>query len=156
MKRLLLTLLLGACATASASTQPEAAALTLSLARSDGRTITLDAYAGKPLLLLLFATYDNSSQIALLNLTQLAQQDPSRQIAGVLVQPEAATFLPLFEQSVQAPFALYDEPEQRILKGESALGKLRAVPAFVALDAKGHIRDVRYGVLKVEELKQLQ
>jgi hypothetical protein len=155
VKYLLLALCLSACATASGSTQPEAAALKLKLARADGRTIELSAYAGKPLLLFLLATYDQGSQVALLGLTQFAKLEPTQQIAGVLVQPDAATFLPLFKESVEVPFELFDEPEQRILHGQTALGQHRAVPAFVLLDAAGRIQDVRYGVLKVDEIKQL-
>ena len=147
--------MLSACATAHGSTQPGAAALALTLARADGRTIQLDVYAGKPLLLFLFATYDQPSQIALLNLTQLAKQDPTLQVAGILVQPEAETFMPLFKDAVSVPFELYYEPEQHLLLGQSALGKLRAVPAFILLDATGRIQETVYGVLKVDELKQL-
>ena len=106
-------------------------------------------------MLLFFATYDQASALALQHVTELAKEDSSLQIAGVLVQPEAATFLPLFTASVQPPFALYDEPEQRLLKGESALGKLQGVPAYVVLDAESHIRGIHYGVLNVAELKQL-
>jgi peroxiredoxin len=146
--------MLSACAAAQSGARPDATTLSLHLARADGRTIELDAYAGKPLLLFLLATYDQASQVALISLTEFAKQEPSTQIAGVLVQPDAATFLPLFKDSVEVPFELYDDPEQRILHGQSALGKLRGVPAFVLLDAAGHIRDVGYGVLKVEEIKQ--
>lgn len=147
--------MLSACATASGDLQPTAATLAVTLARADGRTIQLDAYAGKPLLLLLLATYDQGSQLALLSLTQFAKREPSQQIAAVLVQPDAATFLPLFKESVEPPFELFDEPAQTVLHGQSALGKLLGVPAFVLLDAAGHVRDVHYGVLKVDEIKQL-
>jgi hypothetical protein len=88
-------------------------------------------------------------------LTQFLSQHASVQVAGVLMQPDAATFLPLFKEAVSLPFEVYYDQELRILKGESPLGKLGAVPAFVALDAKGHVREIRYGVLSNEQLEDL-
>jgi hypothetical protein len=127
----------------------------LTLTRADGRTIELSAYAGQPLLLFMFTTYDQASQLALANLTKFLGQNATVQVAGVLLQPDAATFLPLYKDAVSVPFGLYYDAGQRILQGESALGKLGAVPAFVALDAAGRIREIRYGVLQTDELEQL-
>jgi peroxiredoxin len=147
--------LFGGCASGPSAAPPKAAQLTLSLARADGRTVELSAYGGQPLLLVLFATYDEASQLALVKLTKFLSQHASVQVAGVLMQPDAATFLPLFKDAVSLPFEVYYDPDQRILSGASALGKLNGVPAFVALDATGHIRDIRYGVQSSEELEQL-
>jgi hypothetical protein len=134
---------------------PTAAPLTLALARVDGRRIELSAYGGQPLLLFIFATYDESSQLALVKLTQFLSQHAAVQVAGVLMQPDAATFLPLFKEAVSLPFEVYYDDEQRMLKGESPLGKLGAVPAFVALDATGRVREIRYGVQSSEQLEEL-
>jgi peroxiredoxin len=158
VKRWLLTIclsfVLSDCASLQ-SAQPEAAPLVLGLARADGRNIALSAYAGQPLLLFLFTTYDQGSQLALANLTKFLAQHAGVQVAGVLLQPDAATFLPLFKEAVSIPFELYYDPGQRILQGESALGKLVAVPAFVALDAAGRVTQTGYGVLTAEQLEQL-
>jgi len=149
-----LALLLIGCASGP-GTPPPAAPLKLALARADGRSIELSAYGGQPLLLFMFATYDEASQLALVKLTQFLSQHGSVQVAGVLMQPDAATFLPLFKEAVALPFEVYYDQDLRILKGESPLGKLNGIPTFVALDATGHVREVRFGVLSTEQLEQL-
>jgi len=149
-----LALLLIACASGP-GTPPPAAPLKLALARADGRSIELSAYGGQPLLLFMFATYDEASQLALVKLTQFLSQHGSVQVAGVLMQPDAATFLPLFKEAVALPFEVYYDQDLRILKGESPLGKLNGIPTFVALDAAGYVREVRFGVLSTEQLEQL-
>lgn len=158
MMRWVLTLCLcgalGSCATGPGTPPPTAAPLSLDLARADGRTIQLSAYGGQPLLLFLFATYDEASQLALVKLNQFLSQHASVQVAGVLLQPDAETFLPLFKEAVSLPFELYFDRDLKILKGESALGKLNGVPAFVALDASGRLRDMHFGVLSPEQLEE--
>ena len=148
-------LLLMACASGPAVHQAQPTALMLALARADSRTIHLSAYAGRPLLLFLFATYDESSQLALAKLTRFLAKQPAVQVAGVLLQPDAATFLPLFKEAVAPPFEVYYDQEQRILQGDSALGALEAIPAFVALDEAGRISAIRYGVQTDEQLQTL-
>lgn len=143
------------CASGPTASQPSAAALRLALARADGRTFQLSAYAGQPLLLFMFTTYDQASQLALANLTKFLGQHATVQVAGVLLQPDAAKFLPLFKEAVSLPFELFYDPEQRILQGESALGKMSGVPAFVALDAEARVEQIRYGVLSIDELEEL-
>lgn len=145
--------MLSGCASGPGVPPPEAARLALT--RADGRSIELSAYAGQPLLLFLFTTYDQGSQLALANLTKFLAEHASVQVAGVLLQPDAATFLPLFKQAVTVSFELYYDHEQRILQGDSALGKLSAVPAFVAIDANGQIGQIGYGVLTTDQLEQL-
>jgi hypothetical protein len=152
--QLSLALLLIGCASGP-GTPPPAAPLKLALARADGRSIELSAYGGQPLLLFMFATYDQASQLALVKLTQFLSQHSAVQVAGVLMQPDAATFLPLFKEAVALPFEVYYDQDLRILKGESPLGKLNGIPTFVALDATGHVREVRFGVLSTEQLEQL-
>jgi peroxiredoxin len=159
LKALWLVALLGACASSPSaepkSPQPGAAPLSLGLARADGRTIALSAYAGQPLLLFMFATYDEASQLALVTLTQFLSTHSSVQVAGVLLQPDAATFLPLFKEAVPVPFELYYDLDNQILQGESPLGKLQGVPAYVALDAAGRVAEVRYGVQQPDQLETL-
>lgn len=152
---LLAASVLAACVSSPGVPPPSAAPVQLALARADGRTIQLSAYAGQPLLLFLFTTYDQASQLALANLTKFLAEHASVQVAGVLLQPDAATFLPLFKDAVSVPFGLYYDADQRILQGESPLGQLSGVPAFIALDAEGRVQQVRYGVLQNDELEQL-
>jgi peroxiredoxin len=147
-------MLLGACA----STGPRPAGqqpLELTLALADGRTIGLSAYAGQPLLLFVFATYDEGSQLALATLTQYLENHPNTQVAGLMLQPEAETFLPMFKQAITVPFEVYYDPSSQLLQGKSQLGRLEGVPAFVALDAQQHIRRVYYGVPSAADLDAL-
>lgn len=148
--------LLGACGTL-ASSQPSAAGahLELSLAREDGRSFKLSALDGQPRLLFLFATYDQASQLALAPLSRFVEQNPDTAVLGVLVQPEAETFMPMFAHSLSLPFELYVEPDNRLLEGKTPLGRLEVVPAFVALDARGKIRDVRYGIATDADLRSM-
>lgn len=158
MKRSLLLLAwLGALCSACGSTTPPSGpdASALQLARADGRTIRLDAYAGKPLLLFVFATYDEASQLALVALNQFLSQHPDVQAAGLVLQPEAATFLPLFKRAMSVRFELFYDPTTDILEGRTALGRLRGVPAFVALDAAQRVREIRYGVPTAADLSEL-
>lgn len=147
---------LSACATTSGERASGGTpTLELTLTRADGRTIPLDAYAGQPLLLFLFATYDEASQLALVTLNQFLQHHPRVQVAGVMLQPDAATFLPLFKQAASVPFELYFDSSMQLLQGKTAIGQVRRVPAFIALDSKGRIRDIRYGVQNAASLSEL-
>jgi hypothetical protein len=145
---------LGACAS-SASTPASKAALELSMTRVDGRSIELRALRGQAQLLFLFTTYDEASQFALVPISRLLEQEQDVQVLGIAVQPDAKTFLTLFARSLSVPFELYYEPNNQLLHGETALGPLRGVPAFVALDASGQVREVYYGIANLEKLRKL-
>jgi peroxiredoxin len=150
-----LSILLSACATTSASATRDQTLHDLTLARADGRTVPLSAYAGQPLLLFVFATYDEGSQVALAALTQYLERNPNVQVAGLAVQPEAQTFLALYKQAVKVPFELYYDPSSQVLQGTSGLGLLAGVPAFVSLDSGLHIRMIRYGIPTPADLDAL-
>lgn len=153
---LVLCALISACASqasqSGAQSEPPRGALELDLARADGRRIPLSALDGQARLLFLFATYDQTSQLALVPLSRFVEQNPDASVLGVLVQPDAQTFIPLFARSLSVPFELYAEPDNKLLHGSTPLGRLAGVPAFVALDARGRIRDVHYGVATESEL----
>jgi peroxiredoxin len=149
-------LCLGLCA--CAGTLPSAGAtqpLELALTRSDGRRIELSELRGKPTLLLFFATYDQASQFVFAPLTRFAELDSRVQVLGVALQPDAKTFLKLFEESVSVPFALYYDADNQVLHKQTALGALEGVPALVALDANGRIRGTHYGIATSEQLQAL-
>jgi cytochrome oxidase Cu insertion factor (SCO1/SenC/PrrC family) len=146
---------LGACATTSAAALPMMPVLDLTLARANGTQVELAALSGKPTLLFLFATYDGASQFALAPLVRFVTLDTRVQVIGIALQPDAKDFLDLYQQSLAVPFALYFDPENHMLRGETALGRVPAVPMFVALDAQGRIRDQYVGVATAEQLHAL-
>ena len=149
-------LCLSACAAATpAASSQNLAVLDLSLARSDGTRVELAAVSGKPTLLFLFATYDQASQLALVPLLQLIEQEPRVAVLGVALQPDAKAFLDMYKRALSIPFELYFDPDDQLLHGGTALGRVRAVPLFVALDAQGRIREQRYGVPTGEQLRAL-
>ncbi|MEY4579875.1 MAG: hypothetical protein RL701_4578 [Pseudomonadota bacterium] len=147
---------LGLCACAG-TLQPKLPTepLELALTRSDGRRVALSDLRGQPALLLLFATYDEASQFVFAPLTRFAELEPRVQVLGVALQPDAKTFLKLFEESVSLPFALYYDADNQVLHKQTVLGAIDGVPALVALDAAGKIRGVHYGIATSEQLHLL-
>jgi len=134
-----------------ASTQP----LELSLTHADGRRFELSALRGRPVLLFLFATYDDASQFDLVPLSLFAERERHVQVLGLALQPEADTFLRLFQRAMRVPFELYYDSSNQLLHGETALGKIRGIPALVLIDAEGRVRDVHYGIATSEQLQEL-
>ena len=148
-------LCLTACAAVAPSATKPLEVLELQLSRSDGARTDLAALGGKPTLLFVFATYDQTSQLALVPLLRLIEQDPRIAVIGVAVQPDAKEFLEMYKRALSIPFELYVDPDDQLLHGGTALGRVRAVPLFVALDAEGRIRDQRYGAVSGEQLRAI-
>jgi peroxiredoxin len=129
--------------------------LELELARSDGSRMELSSLRGKPLLLFLFATYDEASQFTLVPLTRIAESEPDVTVIGVALQPEADKFLRLFKRSLPVPFELFYDPDNTVLGGSSALGQVPGVPVVIAIDAEGRVRDSLFGAASFEALHTL-
>ncbi len=129
-----------------------AGALDLTLAHSDRSLIELRELRGQPLLLFLFATYDDACQLALTHVERFRQRDPQFPVLGVALQPNAREFLDAYRDALAVSFPLTYDASDVVLKGKTALGRIIGVPAFVLLDAQGTIREVRYGVLEANEL----
>jgi peroxiredoxin len=136
--------------------QPAASAprLELSVARPDGSRLELGAL-GRPALLFFFATYDPASQVELDRLVRFAALEKRVSIIGIALQPDAKTFLDMFQSALAVPFPLYFDPENQLMRGTTALGRVRAVPAFVALDATGRIQQQQYGPATGDQLRTL-
>lgn len=147
-------LLAGACA-GSLGPGAHAPLLDLTLARTDGSRFELSALHGKPVLLFLFATYDEASQFDLVPLTRIAESEPDLTIIGVALQPEADKFLRLFKRSLPVPFELFYDPDNTLLGGSSALGQLPGIPVVIAIDDEGRVRDSLIGATNVEALHAL-
>ena len=137
--------------------QPTAATpvLELTLARPDGTPVELARLRQKPMLLFLFATYDTSSQFALAPLSRFLEQESGVQVIGIALQPDAKSFLKLYQHSLDPPFELFYDPGNTLLQGQTALGRVRAVPSFVAVDQEGHIRRQHTGAATADELQAL-
>jgi len=129
--------------------------LELSLISDEGRTLDLSALRGRPVLLFMFATYDASSQLALAGLLRKLEGDTRITPIGIAVQPDARTFLAPFRAALELPFPIYIDATNALLTGESALGKLPGVPAFVAVDPRGQVRRTLFGVATKDQLEEL-
>ncbi|MCB9709168.1 MAG: hypothetical protein H6714_10310 [Myxococcales bacterium] len=110
---------------------------------------------GRSVLLLVFATYDPNSQLALNALTQFADTHPKQLIVAIAVQPMPERILPAFEHALNPTFLLAYDPSESILAGTSGLGEVKVVPYYVLLDAEGRIADRRYGAMSPEALDHL-
>jgi hypothetical protein len=126
----------------------------LSLARANGSRVELASLPG-PKLVFLFATYDEASQFALVPLSSFLESEPRISAIGIALQPDAKTFLDMYKRSLGVTFDLYYDPDNQILQAHSALGPLRSIPAFVALDSEGRIRQLMYGAANPAQLRIL-
>jgi hypothetical protein len=129
--------------------------VSLSLRTTDGRTVELADQRGSPVLLAVLATYDGVSQACMRSLSRFARDHQDVLVLGILAQPGAATFAPLFETAMAAPFSVTWDPSESITTGTSDLGPLDAVPTFVVLRADGRIGARHVGYLSARELEQL-
>jgi hypothetical protein len=151
----LATVAIGACAASEIQIVASKEPLDLTLSRANGTTLELAALSGRATLLFLFATYDTDSQFALAPLVKFIESEPRLQVIGVALQPDAKAFLDMYQSSLGVPFALFYDPGNRLLRGDTALGRVAAVPTFVALDAEGRIRAQHLGVASAGQLRAL-
>jgi hypothetical protein len=151
---LMLCVCASACVASAAHNAPTHPVLELTVVRTDGTLLNLGA-RDRATLLFLFATYDGASQLMLTPLTQFVEREKRITVVGVALQPDAKAFLDLYQQALAVPFQLYFDPENRLLQGRTALGRVRAVPCLVALDALGRIRAQHYGAISSQQLREL-
>lgn len=129
--------------------------ISLRLRSSDGRDIALEDQRGAPVLLVVLATYDGVCQAAMRPLSRFARDHADRVLVlGVLAQPDAGTFAPLFERAMASPFTIAWDPSDGIVRGVSDLGPLEAVPSYFAIDPDGRIAARHVGFLGVQDLER--
>jgi peroxiredoxin len=145
-------LFLAACAGSLGPTTP---VLDLKVSNEQGRSLELAELRGRPSVLFLFTTYDATSQLALTPLILASQSEDRVTFIGIAVQPDARVFLGQFKKFLEIPFALYIDDAGALLQGTSALGKVPGVPAYVALDAEGHVRKTFFGIAKKDDIEEL-
>lgn len=83
------------------------------------------------------------------------EREPRLTVIGVAVQPDAQQFLEPFRETLEIPFPLYIDKQSALLHGNTPLGKIPGIPAFVSVDASGHIRRTHYGVADRDALDTL-
>jgi hypothetical protein len=157
--RLFAALLLGLAAGCGAreadpeTARAQTAPVDMTLIGADGRRFGLSQLRGKPLLLFVFTTYDDSSQLALTPLTAFVEHHPELPALGIAAQPDPAALLPLYRDALDVRFALAFEADPQIVAGDSMLGRIEAVPAYVLLDATGRVAARHTGAMTMSELE---
>jgi len=131
------------------------APITLHLRTSDGRTVATEDQLGSAFLLVVLATYDGVSQAAMRPLSRFARDHEDVLVLGILAQPDAETFVPLFEEAMSSPFAIAWDPNDTIARGVSDLGPLDAVPSYFAVDRAGRIAARHVGFMSERDLERM-
>jgi hypothetical protein len=160
MRRILLLTLglasLGACAElqpTAADSGDQTRVVQLQLADESGRAVSLSRWQGQPLLIFIFSTSDTGSQLALTHIEHWLGHERSISVLGIALQPDARLFLAPYRDALGVSFPLTYDPQDVMLRGQSDLGSIVAVPSFVLLDAQGRERARHYGVLEEAELQ---
>lgn len=124
----------------------------LSLVTSDGERVELASQRGGVVLLFIVSTYDGVCQAAIRPVSSFTVSHLDTVVLGVVAQPAAETFAPLYAETFSPPFTVTYEPEGTIVLGTSDLGAFDAVPTFVMLDAYGVVADTHVGWITDERL----
>ena len=130
-------------------------ALNLTLTTAQRQVLDVAQLRGRPLLLLLFATFDGASQVSLRALREFLQEHPEVQAVGVAVQPNARLLIDAWRAALDPPFTVTYDAEHQIEEGRSSLGKLEAIPTWVMLDAGGHEVGRHIGIVNRRILNRL-
>jgi len=152
-------LLVAGCGGASTLGSHEASedhGISLALTTTDGHVVELADQRGGLVLLFVLATYDGLSQAELREVSRFARAAPDTVVLGVVAERDAASFAPLFAESLLPPFTITYDPLSTITEGTSALGELPGVPTFYMIDAHGEISDRRTGYLTEAELVRMR
>lgn len=124
----------------------------LSLRMGNGRVVELADQRGSKVLLVVLATYDGVSQAAMRSVSRFARDHQDVLVLGIVAEPDAERFVPLYEETLALPFALTYDPTSSITIGTSDLGELEAVPSFYVLDAEGRIAARHVGFMSELDL----
>jgi peroxiredoxin len=148
--------LVAACgATTRGSVTPSAAApVELVLTTAEGQRLDLHDLRGQPLLLFIFTTYDEVSQLALVPLERVLHARHDLRALGIAAQPQPQQLLPLYRDALGVSFPLSSEPENRVVAGATMLGPIRIVPSYLMLDAQGRIVARHAGPMTESQLEQ--
>jgi len=134
---------------------PVRAPVELELRTSTGATIDLGDYRGSLVLLALLGTYDTNSQASLESLSRFARHHEDVFVVAILAQQGAELLVDPFASAANVPFPVAYSVDGSLLEGTSALGRVEAVPNFIALDATGIATARHDGFASERALEQL-
>lgn len=124
----------------------------LRLVTTDGHVVELADQRGGLVLLFVLATYDGLSQAAVRPVSRFTRAAEDTVVLGVVAERDAASFAPIYADTLAPPYTVVYDPDETITGGTSDLGELPGVPTFYMIDAHGEISDRRTGDLTEEEL----
>lgn len=116
---------------------PAEGAIELALRRADGSFVDVGELRGHVVVLLVLATFDGPSQMALRPLRSLVERSPEVRILGIAAQQGARLLVDAYEHALSPPFPITYDPEETVAAGTSSLGELAGVPTLIVLDARG-------------------
>jgi peroxiredoxin len=122
---------------------------------ADGKPLNLRELRGRPLLLFVFTTFDDTCQLALMPLERVLRSHPELSALGIAVQPEPQQLLALYRDALGVSFPLAYEPDSQVVAGKTMLGPIQTVPTYVLLDAQGRIAARHTGALTAAALEEL-
>jgi hypothetical protein len=125
----------------------------LGLQMADRKHLELADLRGQPVLLFIFTTFDDASQLALAPLERVLKRPGSPQALGIAVQPDPQQLLPLYRDALAVSFALGFDPANTVVGGGSMLGPIATVPTYILLDAEGRISARHTGAMSQAELE---
>jgi len=133
---------------------PEALYATV-LPRSGGGQVRLADYRGRVLMLDFFATWSQPCLLSIPRYAVLDERFAKRGLAivGVAMDELGDEVVVPFAAGLQIPYplALADKP---ILAGDSAFGRLEAIPSLLIFDRQGRLCFVFIGLVPIEQVEQ--
>jgi hypothetical protein len=126
--------------------------ITLALTTTDGRIVEVADQRGGLVLLFVLATYDGLSQAAVRPVSRFTREATDTVVLGVVAERDAASFAPIYAETLSPPYTVVYDADQTITEGTSALGELPGVPTFYMIDAHGLVSERRTGYLTEAEL----
>lgn len=117
----------------------------LTLRTGTNEFIDLGELRDAPTFVFLFATYDELSQAAVLAVSRFRRTHPEVHVVGIAAQPDAAQMLEPYALALNIDFPLTYEPEDKLLRGETPLGRIEGIPGVFVIDRRGVIVERAYG-----------
>lgn len=136
--------------------RPSERPIELTLRRAGGEWLHLGDLRGRPVILFVFATWDGVSQASLRPLSRFARHYEDVHVVGIAAQPGAEQLVDPYERALAPPFPLTYDPAGDVTNGTSPLGRIPAVPTFIALDARGLIIGRHIGFPNTNTLEGLR
>ena len=134
------------------STPVEAARSAPSFALEDchGKPVTLDQYAGKPLVLNFWATWCGPCQVEIPALSSYARENPDVAVVGVAVDSGPSEHMPQLRTQLDIDYEIYAADNAII----SAYG-VRGLPTTVVIGSDGAVSATHTGPITEAELARL-